>query len=71
MSTAPGQRVTRDDIERSLRAIATGVEGKVRSKQARIVQGASVAAVVVLFIVFLLGRRSGRKRSAVVEIRRI
>jgi hypothetical protein len=69
MSTS--QKVTRDDIERSLRAIQTGVEGKVRSQRARLIQGASVAAAVIALVIFLLGRRSGRKRSALVEIRRI
>jgi hypothetical protein len=70
--TTPGtQHITRDDIESSLRAIQTGVEGKVRSQRARIVQGASVAAVIFVLLVFLLGKRSGRKRSTIVEIRRV
>jgi hypothetical protein len=70
--TTPGtQRITRDDIESSLRAIQTGVEGKVRSQRARIVQGASVAAVIFVLLVFVLGKRSGRKRSTIVEIRRV
>ena len=75
--TTPGslgpadQRITRDDIEQSLRAIQTGVEGKVRSKRTRIVQGASVGALVLVLLVYVLGRRAGRKRSTVVEIRRV
>jgi hypothetical protein len=75
--TTPGslgpadERITRDDIERSLRAIQTGVEGKVRSKKTRIIQGASLAAVVLVLLVFMLGRRAGRKRTTIVEIRRV
>jgi hypothetical protein len=71
MSTTPAQKVTRDDIERSLRAIQTGVEGKVVSQRTKIIRGASAAGIVLVLIIFLLGRRSGRKRSAVVEIRRV
>jgi hypothetical protein len=75
--TTPGslgpadQRITRDDIEQSLRAIQTGVEGKVRSKRTRIVQGVSLGAVVLVLLVYVLGRRAGRKRSTIVEIRRV
>jgi hypothetical protein len=71
MSTTPAQKVTRDDIERSLRAIQTGVESKVVSQRTKIIRGASAAGIVLVLIIFLLGRRSGRKRSAVVEIRRV
>jgi hypothetical protein len=63
--------VTRDDIERSLRAIQTGVEGKVVSQRTKIIRAASVAGVVLVVLIFLLGKRSGRKRSAIVEIRRV
>jgi hypothetical protein len=75
--TTPGslrpadQRITRDDIEKSLRAIQTGVEGKVRSKRTRIIQGASLGVVVLVLLVYVLGRRAGRKRSTIVEIRRV
>jgi hypothetical protein len=71
MSSTPAQKVTRDDIERSLRAIQTGVEGKVVSQRTKIIRAASAAGVVLVLVIFLLGKRSGRKRSAVVEIRRI
>ena len=69
--TTPAQKVTRDDIERSLRAIQTGVGDKVVSQRTKIIRAVSVASVVMVLVVFLLGRRSGRKRSAIVEIRRV
>jgi hypothetical protein len=69
--TRPTQPVSRADIEASLRAIQTGVEDKVKSKKTRIIQGASAAAIIVVLLVYLIGRRSGRKRSTVVEIRRV
>jgi hypothetical protein len=70
MST-PEQKVTRDDIERSLRAIQTGVGDKVVSQRTKIIRAASIGGVVLVLVIFLLGRRSGRKRSAIVEIRRV
>ena len=36
--THAAQKVTRDDIERSLRAIQTGVEGKVVSQRTKIIR---------------------------------
>jgi hypothetical protein len=75
--TTPGslgpsdERITRDDIEKSLRAIQTGVEGKVKSKRTRIVQGASLGVVILVLLIYVLGRRSGRKRSTIVVIRRV
>jgi hypothetical protein len=75
--TTPGsigpadERITRDDIETSLRAIQTGVEGKVRSKRTRLIRGASLGVVLIVLLVYVLGRRAGRKRSTIVEIRRV
>ena len=71
MSSTPAQKGTRDDIERSLRAIQTGVEGKVVSQRTKIIRAASAAAVVVAVLIFVMGKRSGRKKTAIVEIRRI
>ena len=71
MSTPSEERITRDDIEASLRGIQTGVQGQVRSKQQKIIRGAGLAAVVLVVLIFVLGRRSGRKRSTIVEIRRV
>jgi hypothetical protein len=65
------QRITRDDIEQSLRSIQTGVNDRVRGRRATIIQGVSIATALVVLLVFLLGRRSGRKRNTIVEIRRV
>jgi hypothetical protein len=71
MTSTPEQKVTRDDIERSLRAIQTGVEGKVVSQRTKIIRAAAAGAVLLAVLIFVLGKRSGRKRTAIVEIRRI
>jgi len=65
------QRVTRDDIEAKLRAIQSEVVGEVESKRSTVLTGASVAAVLLLIIVYLLGRRTGTRKTTIVEIRRV
>ncbi len=64
-------RISRDDLEAKLSALQTGFETKVLDRKKTIMTvGAGVGlAVVILF--FLLGKRSGTKKTTIVEIRRI
>jgi len=63
--------ISRDDIERKLRGLQGDVQDKVEDRKSAIV-GLAVGVGVVLVVAFyLLGRRSGKRRSAVVEIRRV
>lgn len=64
-------RITRDDIESQLRALQGDVHDEVASRRQTLVSGAVVVAVVAVAVVFLLGRRSGRKKTTIVEIRRV
>lgn len=67
---APGS-VTRDDIEAKLRGLQADVGSEVEAAKPRILV-TGVALVVGLSVAFyLIGRRRGRKRSTVVEIRRV
>ncbi len=66
-----GRKITRDDLEAAFaRAFGEG-EAATRNAmpQAALVGGA--VAFGLLILVFLLGRRSGRHRSAVLEVRRL
>ena len=63
--------ISRDDIERKLRGLQGDVQEKVEDRESAIV-GLAVGVGVVLVVAFyLLGRRSGKRRSAVVESRRV
>jgi hypothetical protein len=63
--------VTRADIESKLREIQGGTEtGADAAKGAGLAAGIAFV-VLALVIAYLLGRRKGRKRRSVVEIRRI
>jgi hypothetical protein len=59
------------DIESKLRALDDDVRGKVASKRNTIILGAVATAIVVLLMAYLFGKRSGRKKSTFVEIRRL
>ncbi|HZU79858.1 MAG TPA: hypothetical protein VE991_08070 [Acidimicrobiales bacterium] len=66
-----GSRITRDDIEQKLRSLAGEVDDKVESAKPVVVSGAVAGLLVVALVAYLLGRRRGKARSAVVEIRRL
>lgn len=65
------QRITRDDLEAKFRAIQDEVQGKVEDKKQTMVTAAAVAGIVLLLLFFFLGKRSGKKKTTFVEIRRI
>jgi uncharacterized membrane protein YvbJ len=70
MSTPTTGKVTRADIEQKLRNLQGDVERKVVSQRQKIIAGAAAFGALVIIITFLLGRRSGKKKNTVVEIRR-
>ncbi len=63
--------ISRDDIEASFRQLAGGIGEQMEEVRPSLVRGAAVVGVVVLVGVYLLGRRAGTRRSALVEIRRL
>ena len=64
-------RVTRADIDAKLREVRGEVEETAEEAKGTGLIVAGVAAVALLAIVFLLGKRRGRRKSTVVEIRRV
>lgn len=68
---APEQPITREDLERRFSALQGDIKGKVASRKQTLITSASVATIVVLLIVFLLGKRSGKRKTTLVEIRRV
>lgn len=66
-----GTTVSRDDIERKLRDIK-GEAGEVAESGRNYAVIAAVAvAVGVIAVAYLFGRRKGKKRTTVVEVRRV
>jgi hypothetical protein len=70
--TAPGTgRITRADIESKLRDMRGEVEHTAEAAKAPLAAIAGAAAIAVVALSFLLGKRRGRRKSTVVEIRRV
>ena len=63
--------ITRDDIEAKFRELTGEVSDEVESARSQAVTVGLAVGVALVAVVFLIGRRSGRRRSAVVEVRRI
>lgn len=65
--TAP---ITRDDIKNKLGDIQGEAVEQVESVRNQVVAAGLVVAVLALLLAFLLGRRGGKRASAVIEVRR-
>jgi hypothetical protein len=64
------ERISADDLQRKIQSLQDTIQGSVEDQKSRLVAVGGVALVAALLLLFLLGRRSGRKRSTFVEIRR-
>jgi hypothetical protein len=65
------RRVERSDIEAKLREIRGEVTATADSAKSYIVAAGAAAAVLLVGVAYLLGRRKGKKKTTVVEIRRV
>ena len=64
-------RITRADIEAKLKAIRDDIEPVGEQAKGGLMALAPVVVAVVVIGAYLLGKRSGKKRRAVIEIRRL
>jgi hypothetical protein len=64
-------KISPQDLENKFRALQDDIQGRVDEKKPAIATIAAGGGIALLILFFLLGRRSGRKRSAIVEIRRV
>ncbi len=67
----PQQRVSRDDLEAKFRALQGDVQSQVEDRKSMLLSALAVGGVILLVALFLLGRRSGRSKTTLVEIRRV
>lgn len=70
-TTEPAGPITPDDLRAKFEALQDDVQGRVEERKSSIMAVAAGGAVVLMLVFFFLGKRSGKKRSAVVEIRRV
>jgi hypothetical protein len=67
----PPTNVSRDDIEAKLREIRGEVDSVGEASKGYLIAAAAVAGLAVVAAAFVLGRRKGRRRTTVVEVRRV
>jgi hypothetical protein len=65
------RKITRDDLEAKFREIKGDVDKRARAAKDTAMPFAIAGGLLVLFLVYLIGKRVGKKKSTVVEIRRI
>lgn len=63
--------ISRNDIEDKFRQIKTEVDTVTTGAKGKAVPAAVAGGLLLVIIFFLLGKRVGKKKSAVVQIRRI
>lgn len=63
--------ITEDDLREKLQAFQDQVQGKVDEQKPTIVATLAGVGVVLAVVFFLLGKRAGKKKSTIVEIRRV
>jgi hypothetical protein len=63
--------ITEDDLRNKLQAFQDQVQGKVEEQKSTIAATVAGVGVVLAIVFFLLGKRAGRKKSTIVEIRRV
>jgi hypothetical protein len=65
------QKISRDDLEAKFRAVKGDVDQRALSAKDTAKPYAIAGAVFVLFLAYLIGKRVGKTKSTIVEIRRI
>ena len=70
MSAEP-ERITRDSLEGALRDLQADIDRGAQPLLVKVAYAATAAASVLIGLAYLLGRRAGRLRRTVVEVRRI
>ena len=68
--TDQDQRITKEDLETKFQSLQDDLQGRASDKKQSIMTVAAISSAVVVLIAYMLGRRGGRKRRSVVEIRR-
>jgi len=67
----PEKKITRADIESKLRELQGEVGERTEAAKVPAIAFATAGVVAVVIVTYWLGRRKGRKRQMVLEIRRI
>ena len=64
-------KITRDDLEAGFRGLSNEVQGQIDEAKPKLLPAAVGAGLFLLGVAYLIGKRVGRTKSTIVEIRRI
>ncbi len=64
-------KITPADIESKFREIQGQVDTVAEDSKKKVAIAATVTAIILLTIIYLMGQSSGKKKSTVLEIRRL
>jgi hypothetical protein len=64
-------QISRDDIEAKLSNLQTGFGRKIADRKKTLLTVGAGVGLAVVIVFFLLGRRTGAKKTTIVEIRRV
>lgn len=64
-------KISREDLESKFSEIKTQVDDRTSILKDKVIPMAIIGGVVALALVYVIGKRVGNKKSAIVEIRRI
>ncbi len=70
-ATSSNGKITPEDLEAKFRELQEEGDEAADTAKSYVLAGAAAVGVVIFFIAFTAGRRRGKKKSTVVEIRRI
>lgn len=70
-SGADGERITRDSLEDALRDLQADIDRDTQPLLVKVAYGAAAVAGVLVAAAYVFGRRAGRRRRTVVEVRRV
>jgi hypothetical protein len=71
MSAATARPISRTDLESKMRELQGEVTGVRQQATSYAIAAGAVAVVAVIGVAYIVGRRRGKKRSTVVEVRRL
>lgn len=63
--------IDRDVLEDTLRSLQGDINSKAPSFMMKVFYAAGVVTIVLTCLAYIVGRRTGRKRSTIVEIKRL
>jgi len=69
-ATDAGPSISRDDLKSKLTDIQGEAQEQVEGVRNQLLATGVLVALLVLIVAFVLGRRAGRRSSAVIEVRR-